>query len=61
MMRRALREVAGNANAVLVLGGFVALEWGTAVQWSGAIAAIVGGAVLMAAGSWPYLTPKRKP
>jgi len=60
-MRRFAREVAGNINAVLVLGGFVALEWGVAAQWSGAIAAIVGGVVLMAAGSWPYLTPKRKP
>jgi len=59
-MRRFAREVAGNINAVLVLGGFVALEWGVAAQWSGAIAAIVGGVVLMAAGSWPYLRPKGK-
>jgi len=60
-MRRFVREVASNINAVLVLGGFVALEWGMAVQWSGAIAAIVGGGVLMVAGSWPYLRPKGKP
>ena len=53
--------MAGNVNAVLVLGGFVALEWGVAAQWSGAIAAIVGGVVLMVAGSWPYLRPQRKP
>lgn len=61
MIRRFAREVASNVNAVLVLGGFVALEWGVAAQWSGAVAGIVGGVVLMAAGSWPYLRSKGKP
>lgn len=60
-MRRVVREVAGNVNAVLVLGGFAALEWGVSQQWSDAVASIVGGVVLMAAGSWPYLRSKGKP
>lgn len=60
-MRRIAAGVAGNINAVLVLGGFIALEWGVAAQWSVPVSAIVGGVVLMAAGSWPYLRSKGKP
>jgi hypothetical protein len=55
-MRTVLVELGRNVNTVLVLGGFVALESGIARHWSGAIAAIVGGAILMVAGSWPYVT-----
>jgi uncharacterized membrane protein len=43
-----------NLNAGIVLVGFVALEAGIA-QWSGALAAVIGGGLLMALGSWPYL------
>lgn len=50
-----------NLNAVLVLAGFVALEAGIAAQWSGAVASIIGGAVVMLVGSWPYVRPMRKP
>lgn len=49
------RELMRNLNAVLVLTGFVCLEAGIAVQWSGPVAAIVAGAVLMSIGSWPYV------
>ena len=49
------QELAANVNALLVLGGFVALEGGIAAAWSGALAAIVGGVVVMGVGSWPYL------
>lgn len=52
--------LAQNVNAVLVLVGFVAMETGIARQWSWPVAAIVGGGLLMAAGSWPYVR-KRKP
>lgn len=61
MIKRLGAEIARNVNAVLVLGGFVAVLWGVAAQWSGAIAAIVGGVVLMVAGSWPYLRSKGTP
>lgn len=50
------RLLARNLNALLVLVGFVALETGVTRHWSGPIAAIVGGALLMAAGCWPYVT-----
>jgi len=49
-----------NVNLVLVLAGFVALEVGIVAQWSVAIAAMVGGSLLMVAGLWPYLTAHRK-
>lgn len=49
------RELLRNLNALLVLIGFVSLEVGIAVQWSGSVAAIVAGVLLMLLGSWPYL------
>lgn len=56
-MNRALRLLLENVNAMIVLAGFVAFEWGIALHWSGAIAAMIGGAILMAVGTWPYLRP----
>ena len=50
-----MKLLAENVNALLVLAGFVALESGIAVQWSGAVAAMTGGLIVMAGGSWPYL------
>lgn len=44
-----------NLNALVVFVGFVALEGGVAAYWSAALAAMVGGAVLMLLGAWPYL------
>lgn len=44
-----------NVNTAIVLVGFASLLTGIASLWSAAVAAIVGGTVLMAAGSWPYL------
>jgi hypothetical protein len=55
-----LRLVAQNVNLLLVVGGFVSLESGLAVGWSGSVAAVVGGVLVMAAGAWPYVR-KRKP
>lgn len=60
-MTRLVMNAARNINAVLVFGGFVAVVWGVAAQWSTPVASIVGGAVLMATGFWPYLRPKGKP
>ena len=63
MIRRAVRELARNVNALIVLVGFVMLECGVAVQWSRSVASIVGGCLLLAVGSWPYLMASmtRKP
>lgn len=52
-----LRE---NVNAAIVLGGFLSLEAGIALHWSGPVAAMVAGALIMAAGLYPYLRPMRK-
>ncbi len=60
-MTRFVLTAARNINAVLVLAGFVAVLWGVAAQWSAPVASIVGGAVLMGTGFWPYLRPKGKP
>lgn len=49
------RELLRNLNALLVLIGFVSLEAGIAAHWSGSVAAIVAGVLLMLIGSWPYL------
>lgn len=48
-----LRE---NVNAAIVLGGFLSLEAGIALHWSGPVAAMVGGALLMMIGLVPYGT-----
>lgn len=60
-MKRLVVNAASNVNAVLVLGGFVAVVWGVAAEWSWPVASIVGGVVLMVTGFWPYLRPKGKP
>lgn len=52
---RAAIVVLENVNALIVLAGFVALEAGLAARTSPAVAAIVGGGVLMVGGSWRYL------
>lgn len=52
--------IAQNVNLLLVVGGFVSLEIGLALGWSGPVAAIVGGVLVMAAGVSPYVQ-KRKP
>ena len=53
--------LAENVNLLLVLAGFACLELGIARQWSGAVASIVGGGLLMLLGGWPYLArPFRK-
>jgi hypothetical protein len=46
-----------NFHTLIVLVGFVAMEIGIALAWSGAGAAIVGGVILMLGGSWRYVAP----
>lgn len=50
-----MKIIAENINAVLVVAGFVSFGGGVAAQFGSAIAAIVGGVVVMALGSWPYV------
>lgn len=56
-----MRLLLENLNAVIVLAGFVALEVGIAWQWSSAVAAIIGGGLVMLVGSLPYVRLMRKP
>lgn len=57
------RALAQNGNAVVAGAGFVSLEVGVAALWSGAVAAIVAGVLLIGVGTWPYvvLSLRRKP
>ena len=56
-----MRPLAENANFLIVLAGFSALEVGIAQQWSVPVAAMIGGGVVMALGVWPYVRlPRRK-
>lgn len=54
-----MRLLLENVSGLLVLVGFVALEAGIAVHWSGPLAAIVGGPILMAVGAVPYVRRMR--
>lgn len=55
-----MRQLLENLNAAVVLSGFTSLVLGVGVRWSWPVAAIVGGALIMAAGLYPYVRPVRK-
>lgn len=49
---------AANPHAIVFLVGFTAFVAGLA-QWSGPLASITGGGLLMLVAVWPFLTPPK--
>jgi hypothetical protein len=52
-------RVAEHLNGLLFLCGFVAVVASVA-QWSGPLAGVLGGGVVMLMAAWPYVRPMRK-
>lgn len=50
-----MKALMDNLNAIVVAVGLLALLSGIALHWSGPVASIVGGVVLILGGCWPYL------
>jgi hypothetical protein len=47
--------ILGNLNALITMIGFVVLVLGVSMVWSGGVACLVAGSLLMLGGSWPFV------
>lgn len=58
-MRKGLTLIGEHANAVLFVLGFAVFEAGLSA-YSGQLAAMVGGGIVMVIAAWPFLRLRRQ-